>query len=706
MSPESPFEPGFDPAAHGFTPAPDPKAVKPRLQRPKLSPEERAERKAAKRAARGDNGGAHTRAAQAIADPDEREATGRALDAEIGARKAVLIAQRQALTDGPPYDADKLNAELGARFDIAALVTEHYDSPGNREYRKARNAPGFAYSDELDRLRREIDALSTEQIEISWAYASPATLAAFEAQRPVIEAAEAEAKRLHAEDIAATLRQWQEDGARFVSIIDIPDPRREGNAKGEARESGAVRPFVRTGKLHLPASAPALEPSSSLQKSLEAAAAEDSAAQIFAGAEDDADRAPGELQDGQEPPWTNPEAERPPAAVLEDPPLAPPELPPEPPPEEPEEPSRPDPTFTQSEALLYQLAAAMTETPPGDRDLEATLFEPSTIIAAAIVYQEEKFATHDGRHQKAIECRAAFRKGIAGYLPWGRARSLNAAIEERVISRRRRERQKRQEQSGARDISDATLADDFIQANEIFKNRSEAVALWDAETCKWTFNLGPAIDRYLKTLAAKDGEHRATLLKNAKREAVERAVKTSWTLPYRDVVFDNIDYLVGLGDGHVCDLRLGMKGLRRARPEDYVTMEMAMFPAEGPVPHWDATLRKILVDEWGRPDEELIEGFEAELGYIVTGETFRNVAYVQQGGGGAGKSTLNAVLLSIFGLEILELRLFVKGQDAALGQVPGSRHGASELTQQASGRSARGRRRHGVRRNVQDSDRQ
>ena len=76
MSPESPFEPGFDPAAHGFSPAPDPKAVKPRLQRPKLSPEERAERKAAKRAARGDNGGAHTRAAQAIVDPDEREATG------------------------------------------------------------------------------------------------------------------------------------------------------------------------------------------------------------------------------------------------------------------------------------------------------------------------------------------------------------------------------------------------------------------------------------------------------------------------------------------------------------------------------------------------------------------------------------------------------------------------------------------------------
>ena len=114
-------------------------------------------------------------------------------------------------------------------------------------------------------------------------------------------------------------------------------------------------------------------------------------------------------------------------------------------------------------------------------------------------------------------------------------------------------------------------------------------------------------------------------------------------------MFDNIDYLVGLGDGHVCDLRLGMKGLRRTRPEDYVTMEMAVFPAEGPAPHWDATLRKILVDEWGRPDEDLIEGFEAELGYIVTGETFRNVAYVQQGGGGAGKSTLNAVLLSIFG---------------------------------------------------------
>ena len=231
MSSESPFEPGFDPAAHGFTPAPDPKAIKPRLQRPKLSPEERAERKAAKRAARGDNGGAHTRTAQAIVDPDEREAAGRALDAEIGARKAVLIAQRQAMLVGPPYDVDKLNAKLEARFDIAALITEPYDSPGNREYRKARNAPSFAYSDELDRLRREIDALSTEQIEISWAYASPATLAAFEAQRPAIEAAEAEAKRLHAEDIAATLRQWQEDG--YQICLDHRYSRPEAGRKRE-----------------------------------------------------------------------------------------------------------------------------------------------------------------------------------------------------------------------------------------------------------------------------------------------------------------------------------------------------------------------------------------------------------------------------------------------------------------------------------------
>ena len=54
MSPESPFEPGFDPAAHGFSPAPDPKVVKPRLQRPKLSPrgEGRAEGRQAGRQGR------------------------------------------------------------------------------------------------------------------------------------------------------------------------------------------------------------------------------------------------------------------------------------------------------------------------------------------------------------------------------------------------------------------------------------------------------------------------------------------------------------------------------------------------------------------------------------------------------------------------------------------------------------------------------
>ena len=422
MSPESPFEPGFDPAAHGFSPAPDPKVVKPRLQRPKLSPEERAERKAAKRAARGDNGGAHTRAAQAIVDPDEREATGRALYAEIGARKAILIAQRQALTDGPPYDVDKLNAELGARFNIEALVAEHYDSPGNREYRKARNAPGFACSDELDRLRREIDALSTEQIEISWAYASPATLAAFEAQRPAIEAAEAEAKRLHAEDIAVTLRQWQEEGARFVSIIDIPDPRKTG----EIREGGAVPPFVRTGKLHLPASKLALgpEPESSLQKSLKAAVAEDAAAQIFADAEDDADRAPQMPQDGQVAPGRTSEAGEPPAVILEvqppPPPPPPPELPPEPPqPEEPEQPEEPpeksaeaddeaqseeepqwpDLTFTEARGILDLVIA--TRPAPNDPDQKAMAYEAQTTSAGARVWEQAKHAEHPERLKAA-----------------------------------------------------------------------------------------------------------------------------------------------------------------------------------------------------------------------------------------------------------------------------------------------------------------
>ena len=55
MSPESPLSsPASTSAAHGFSPAPDPKAVKPRLQRPKLLPrgEGRAEGRQAGRQGR------------------------------------------------------------------------------------------------------------------------------------------------------------------------------------------------------------------------------------------------------------------------------------------------------------------------------------------------------------------------------------------------------------------------------------------------------------------------------------------------------------------------------------------------------------------------------------------------------------------------------------------------------------------------------
>ena len=139
-----------------------------------------------------------------------------------------------------------------------------------------------------------------------------------------------------------TLGQWQEEGARFVSIIDIPDPRKTG----EVREGGAVLPFVRTGKLHLPASKLGVgpEPESSLQKNLKAAVAEDAAAQIFADAEDDADRARQMPRDGQVAPGTDrtSEAGEPPAVILEVQPPPPPELPPEPPqPEELEQPEEP-----------------------------------------------------------------------------------------------------------------------------------------------------------------------------------------------------------------------------------------------------------------------------------------------------------------------------------------------------------------------------
>lgn len=221
-----------------------------RAKRPKLTAEEKEERALEREFARIDTpdkpdaatkarvarAKAHSAAALAIVGPEAREREGRRLYAGFGEKKAALIQARQAMLDRPAYDA----AAIGARFDRHRLRT---DPHAERELKRAYAEAGEHYAEELTRLKREIDALSAEQIDVSHAYASTATHEAYEARWPEIEAAEAEARRRTDVETRAILEQWIAEGARLVTIATIPDPKR---AEG-------LRPKpARTGTPHLP----------------------------------------------------------------------------------------------------------------------------------------------------------------------------------------------------------------------------------------------------------------------------------------------------------------------------------------------------------------------------------------------------------------------------------------------------------------------
>ena len=87
-----------------------------------------------------------------------------------------------------------------------------------------------------------------------------------------------------------------------------------------------------------------------------------------------------------------------------------------------------------------------------------------------------------------------------------------------------------------------------------------------------------------------------------------------------------------------------MVEIRKARPEDYVTMRVSVTPAKGLTPRWDKFL-----DETFCRDGELIKAVKRILGYGVTGEVFLRKAFVLDGQGKNGKSTLCRVMRTILG---------------------------------------------------------
>jgi hypothetical protein len=218
-------KPKFDPKALGIEGLG--KFIDPALARtnkPKLTEDEKAAKKAARKAVQRPRQPTPLQAAaQAIVDPEARELEGRRLYAGIGARKAKLIDQRQALLDHPVMSPEQ-DAALYDRYPDKEALNDYHSSAARAYRREQREFSDQRYAT-LAQLKLEIDALSTEQIEISHAYVRPETLAGFTAMAPWVvfasAAREAEARRAHNDDVRATIAQWIAEGGRFYTIAEV-----------------------------------------------------------------------------------------------------------------------------------------------------------------------------------------------------------------------------------------------------------------------------------------------------------------------------------------------------------------------------------------------------------------------------------------------------------------------------------------------------
>jgi putative DNA primase/helicase len=199
---------------------------------------------------------------------------------------------------------------------------------------------------------------------------------------------------------------------------------------------------------------------------------------------------------------------------------------------------------------------------------------------------------------------------------------------------------------------DFPLADEFIRRNcdRIFRDRrTGTVYLWDEDGREWLG--GDEIKRlvvaFLKGVEAATAAQQEKLWSSRKLASVLVAIAASDTLPTKEVEFDANPYLLGLPEAQVCDLRLGMSGIRDRKPDDFVTMQTAVFPEAGETPKWDGFLGETLKSDEDRG--ELVAYMRRLLGYCATGLVSERKAYVFEGHGKNGKSTLCKVVRRVFG---------------------------------------------------------
>ena len=221
---------------------------------------------------------------------------------------------------------------------------------------------------------------------------------------------------------------------------------------------------------------------------------------------------------------------------------------------------------------------------------------------------------------------------------------------EAQIKRIVRRRAKNAKRSGqALSPLDFSLADEFIRRNSehIFREkRSDRVYLWDTDEREWVVDdrAKPFVVAFLKDCAGTNAAEQEMLLSSAKLGTVYAALRHSDALPNKDVELDANRFLLGLPGAKVCDLRLGMSGIRDREPDDFVTMRTKVFPEAGETPLWNRFLA-----ETCKGDEELVAYTRRLHGYFATGLVSERKAYVLDGHGMNGKTTLCKVVRILFG---------------------------------------------------------
>jgi P4 family phage/plasmid primase-like protien len=300
-------------------------------------------------------------------------------------------------------------------------------------------------------------------------------------------------------------------------------------------------------------------------------------------------------------------------------------------------------SFNDIIAAVEDLALLLDASEPDEPKAKGSLNDPRAIedqarVRAATRNMSGEIPAHRRATLKAVDDHIG--EAVIRFLPPKAVKTHNAKIEARIRGLWREDKHEKRDRR--QELLDAPLANAFIADNEIFRQQGGDVHLWDGERWRGSEALGPALDRYRHDLAGDDREARSELLSSKKLSALVRGVEMSGRLAILDLEFDAKRDLLGLPGGRVCELRTGI--IRPLRACDYVRMRTAIFPGKGATPKWDQFKRETFCG-----DKELIAAATRLLGYALTGETGLRKAFIFDGHGRNGKSTLCRVLRAILG---------------------------------------------------------